>query len=881
MKLAYLAGFLLLLFSPVIALGDIVILNNGNRIEGIIEDDGGNTIYVQTAGGRVSLPRSSISRIEEHSLADNLYLQGRNRQALEEWPEAIDDYSDALRQADASTNRQRIETALEESVEGFISAMESRNALEHGLQDLQTLESIKRKLSSPDLLARLQKARRDRDTEVASAYYQEAQRLERLGEYRNAIERYEVLTTTFPEFPLSANLDTTIIDLMVRDGIEIYNATFRPSSTARTAFRAVLEKDPDNNTANYYMGLMAFQDDDYARARQYLEPVDPNQLDPQQATRHGTLMTRINIRENSGPVSPRTSVRAPLPQPPGMVTGEPEPVVEEAWYTRWWNGAIDWANGLSESFGGSSDVWLPRVLELALIGGAIVAGVYVLWLWPVRWVYRDIPGRRVMYANWRTIVNYTGIVGALLYLIDKWRHERPDKRCPGCNRSLDNPNIFENYNFSQCPYCEIEIKPPYTMPDLIDFRSESISVSKGDPGAVVDETQRDEMILLVEDVMAYARQLRASDVHIEPEDMRLLLRFRVDGLMAETIELQPNLNALMVSCIKIMSSLNIAEKRLPQDGHFRTHVMGSDLNIRVSTIPTRRGEKAVLRLLDPKIAMVTLETLGMRKDVLERYRRAIASSHGIILATGPTGSGKTTLHYASLQTLNDGSKNIVTVEDPIEYDLDGVNQVQHNADTGMTFATALRSILRQDPDVIMVGEIRDSETASIAVNAALTGHTVFSTLHTIDTSTAIARLVDLEVDIKQLSSALRCVVAQRLVRKLCPHCKTRSVATAEELRAFGEDRVHLEGQVTYTSTGCKECSGSGYQERTGLYEVLFPTDDVRERVEQGASARAIRQASRDAGMKTLREEGIEKILAGETSISEVIRVTADDSVNEQ
>jgi len=283
-----------------------------------------------------------------------------------------------------------------------------------------------------------------------------------------------------------------------------------------------------------------------------------------------------------------------------------------------------------------------------------------------------------------------------------------------------------------------------------------------------------------------------------------------------------------------------------------------------------------MRLLDQKLASVALDSLGVRNEPLEKYRRAITAPHGLILATGPTGSGKTTLHYASLQFINDGSKNIVTVEDPIEYELEGINQIQHNTKTGLTFATALRSILRQDPDVIMIGEIRDLETAEIAVNAALTGHLVFSTLHTIDTSTSISRLIDIGVDVKLISSALLGIVAQRLVRKLCPHCKKKSTTTDKELTQLGAESKMLVGQPIYRPRGCRECMGTGYIGRTGIYEMLIPDGDMRNNIEIGASTKEIRQASMKSGMKTLRTEGVYKILTGHTSIEEVVRVTTED-----
>ena len=361
----------------------------------------------------------------------------------------------------------------------------------------------------------------------------------------------------------------------------------------------------------------------------------------------------------------------------------------------------------------------------------------------------------------------------------------------------------------------------------------------------------------------------------------MLFRYRVDGVLTDSIPVDISVHAFLVSCIKIVCSLNIAEKRLPQDGHFRRVVLNEEINIRVSTIPTRLGEKVVMRLLDKKIANASLDSLGLQEEALVRYRTVVNSAHGLILATGPTGSGKTTLQYSSLQFINDGTKNIITVEDPIEYELEGINQVQHNTATGLTFATALRSILRQDPDVIMIGEIRDLETATIAVNAALTGHLVFSTVHTIDTSTALSRLIDMGVDVKLLSSAIISIVAQRLVRKLCPHCKKKSTITAKELGRFGTEAKILEGQPIFRPKGCRECSNTGYIGRTGIYEMLFPNKEIRTMIEKGGSSMDIRQASRNNQMRTLREEGISRVLAGFTSIEEVIRVTTEDILHEE
>jgi general secretion pathway protein E len=365
------------------------------------------------------------------------------------------------------------------------------------------------------------------------------------------------------------------------------------------------------------------------------------------------------------------------------------------------------------------------------------------------------------------------------------------------------------------------------------------------------------IIRMLNALLTQAAKDGASDIHIEPYERRSSVRFRVDGTLREVVQPNKALHAALISRLKIMAELDIAEKRMPQDGRISLRIGGRAIDVRVSTLPSSHGERAVLRLLDKAESRFTLEGLGMDGEVLERYSRLIQQPHGIVLVTGPTGSGKTTTLYASLGQVDTATTNVLTVEDPVEYELAGIGQTQVNAKIELTFAKALRAILRQDPDVIMIGEIRDYETAQIAIQASLTGHLVLATIHTNDAPSCVTRLIDMGVEPYLLSSSLLGALAQRLVRKLCPACR----------RADAEGRWH--------PVGCVQCSGTGYKGRTGVYELMVVDENVKELVHNRASEQDLAAAARAAGLKSMREDGDRLVDQGLTSAEEVIRVTRD------
>lgn len=381
------------------------------------------------------------------------------------------------------------------------------------------------------------------------------------------------------------------------------------------------------------------------------------------------------------------------------------------------------------------------------------------------------------------------------------------------------------------------------------------------------------MIRLINGIIAEAIKASASDVHVEPYEERLAVRLRVDGVLQEVAALSARLSPLIISRLKVMARLDIAEKRVPQDGRMSLSLGGRSLDVRVSTLPSRHGERVVLRLLDKGRARLDIAQLGMPDDTLVRFRRALSQPNGVILVTGPTGSGKTTTLYAALTVLNDQTRNILTVEDPVEYGLEGIGQTQVNAKVGMTFAAGLRAILRQDPDVVMVGEIRDLETVQIAVQASLTGHLVLSTVHTNSAVAALTRLRDMGVESFLLASTVKAILAQRLVRRLCHHCRQPVAPDAAEQAYFAGH-----GQVPeriWRPVGCPACGHTGYQGRLGLYELVLVNERLRQMIHNDAREDAIAEAAfRDAD--TLMGAGLRHVAAGQTTLEEVIRVARSD-----
>lgn len=430
----------------------------------------------------------------------------------------------------------------------------------------------------------------------------------------------------------------------------------------------------------------------------------------------------------------------------------------------------------------------------------------------------------------------------------------------------------------------------------VDLQNEGEGFAEEDIDDLVDNIDLSDeapIIRWVNAIIFNAAKERASDIHIEPGEKEVVVRYRIDGVLYETKHANKNFLNSIVARIKIMAGLDIAEKRLPQDGRIRRKIAGRDIDMRVATIPTARGERITIRLLDQSSILLGLADIGFYTTDLQKMEELIERPHGIILVTGPTGSGKTTTLYACLNKINKPDLNILTIEDPVEYQLAGISQVQVNPKIQLTFAAGLRSFLRHDPDVIMVGEIRDLETAEIAIQASLTGHLVLSTVHTNDSAGALTRLVDMGVEPFLVASSLVGILAQRLLRRLCPHCKEPYVPTAEELQEMGVDPdAFFAGQIeshpvppgfktpprgyVFRPRGCPECLNTGFVGRTGIYELLLMDDDIRAMSMKKIDANQIKKLAISKGMRTLRQDGARKVISGITSFSEVMLVTTED-----
>ncbi len=439
--------------------------------------------------------------------------------------------------------------------------------------------------------------------------------------------------------------------------------------------------------------------------------------------------------------------------------------------------------------------------------------------------------------------------------------------------------IVPSEEIMRCIHQVYELATDSPEDAISDFSGDNLSVlaeEMAEPEDLLDTDDEAPMILLVNSIFFKAVQQRASDIHFEPFEREVKVRYRVDGVLYNVLTSPKRLQSALTSRIKIMAGMNIAEKRLPQDGRISLRIGGREIDIRVSDIPTAHGERLVLRILEKSSESLDLSQIGLSGKDLKSMEKLTDLAHGIILVTGPTGSGKTTTLYSALSRINSPDKNILTIEDPIEYQLQGIGQIQVNSKIELTFASGLRSILRQDPDVIMIGEIRDSETATIAIQASLTGHLVFSTLHTNDSAGAVTRLLDMGIEPFLVSSSVVAMIAQRLVRKICQNCRKAYQPSAEEYEKMGlpPDSKHS----FFKGPGCSECLNTGFKGRSGIYEILVLDDEIRNMILSKADSTQIKAMALSKGMSSLREDGARRVIAGLTTTEEVLRVTQEEKI---
>ena len=512
---------------------------------------------------------------------------------------------------------------------------------------------------------------------------------------------------------------------------------------------------------------------------------------------------------------------------------------------------------------------------LPLLGG-VVGFIIVFWVIPA-WIVKKLAyAGNTVAARYRMTARTLGLLVLFPILYTVLTRPRPKSRCPYCGKGIDNIDAYSDLNFYSCPHCGETITPIYNLADYIRHLMEQMEshARHRKTGTEIDSAlEKDAMLKLVRSILTLASRKRASDLHIDSELEGSKVRARIDGVMYDLLSIPKSLSNAVVSALKIMANLDITERRAPQDGKINLFIDKQDLDLRINTSPAAMGEKVTIRILNPRHIAVDPTRLGLETDNLEKFERAIRRPHGLLIVTGPSGSGKSTTLYVALNEINTGDKNIITIEDPIEYQLKGLNQMQVNPAANFTFATGLRSILRQDPDVIMVGEIRDHETADIAVEAAMTGHLVLTTLHTIDAPTAFGRLADLGIESKRFSQAIIAIVAQRLVRTICSECKKTYKPKKTDIDMLGLATQAKEFAFVH-GAGCENCMNTGFHGRIGIFEFLMPDDTMREMLETNATVSVIRELARRTGYRTLREEGILKVMQGVTTVEEVIRVTS-------
>lgn len=521
-------------------------------------------------------------------------------------------------------------------------------------------------------------------------------------------------------------------------------------------------------------------------------------------------------------------------------------------------------------------------IGLPLFGAALFFGG---WVHPMRRIYAALEEEDFIAEELQQKARLIGIAALIEYrrksrMREKTKDKKDSKLCTTCLRPIDDIELYASLKFDACPHCESFIPPLFNIQDFLSYQAEFVvplieedaQDGKKKKGRKPGEDSK-RMQELLRSLLAAAMAQRGTDIHMLSEDGKFLVRCRTDGVLFTMMEFDGAMARPMISTLKVMANMDISERRKPQDGSFKTQLLGQDVDLRINTSPVGDGEMAAGRLLYPNKVLGSIENMGMSPRNAGVLKTIILRPAGLILVTGPTGSGKSTTLYNSLDTIATGTKNIITLEDPIEYRIPGVTQMQVDTKKGFTFATGLRSILRQDPDVIMVGEIRDKETAKMAIDSSATGHLVFSTLHATDSVSAAGRLTDLGIESDRLSATLLGIIAQRLIRVNCGKCKAAQPLTREQLHAMGIPGAPDEVMQTMVGSGCPQCRETGFFGREGLYEFFVPNETTRALLARGAPPSTIRKRARADGMRTMLEDGITKVLLGRTTVEEVTRVT--------
>ncbi|MGF1572481.1 MAG: ATPase, T2SS/T4P/T4SS family [Sumerlaeia bacterium] len=848
---------------------DTIIMNNGSQAEGRIVEENQQRIVFESNGIRREIQRSDIREIirsdarssspafAQLTQAEKMLEEKNALQALDQFFEAIA-LDESVREAESELGR-RIIQGLTDAGTAAVAARDGDTLLDLAdyLDNSATRELIN--YYFPNTQASVKKSI---DSYRAQGWLFTGSDMMVEGNIADAVVAFERSTTFIardsPLFaPASFQLGVNYAALADSE------AANQRLETAKTYYATALEnyqKAIDTATADAAMVQKA-----RAEVRNIRDVRLPNinkQIIPTPAP---TPIARFT------PTPTPTPLPTPTPEPPKPTGMFVSLLGEER--------GVTWQEKYDELMGDTSGN------QLLMISLYVAGFVLLYWLIPffvLRFRRNRLDIRADQWMKWVKLLGIFALLGYLgetvLNMKSREKKVRAKHPCPHCGSALDDPTTYKNMRFEFCPNCGGEVKPVHTLLAYMKFLSDSLSsdASRVNDGieSIQNFVRRDGMQRLISVIIVHASRCRASDIHVEPAKEGVLIRQRVDGVMMEMIRFPQQLGPAIVSAMKVNSNLDISEKRKPQDGSMQQDVDGHLLDLRVATSPSQVGETATLRLLDSRALQMSVKNLGLTKSARQLFEQTIEEPHGLVLVTGPTGSGKTTTLYIALQSLTRGDKNIISIEDPIEFRIGGINQIQVNTAAGLTFASGLRSMLRQDPDVIMVGEIRDQETAEIAVNAAQTGHLVFSTLHTIDAASSVTRLYDLKISPRQFADALSLVMAQRLIRLVCPNCKYETKFTESQRDNLNINHEEFDLITPVLGKGCDHCIGTGYYGRTGIFEMLYPNAAIRNFLQKGEfSTVELRELAISNGMRTLREEANILLRQQLTTVDEVIRVT--------
>jgi general secretion pathway protein E len=835
---AFLLATLFFLILPHGAQGDKLIFKTGSFLEGVILEESQDRIVFRTKDGNVAeYNRALVQTVQRDEIAPGLGA------------------ADVLERVAALRQTRDFTTALETLLKAAAQSPEKAGAFAETFKAvLFQLDAAIRQLATTDRV-------RARDLLWTQVRVLETTTTQLLVPSRSEIDAW--LRTAKRNL---AQVDYEIAVALANDRAR------RPE--IRELLLESIALDPQNVSAHLYLANLALELGDNATAiREYqtvLHSVGINEEFKKQAEA-GLQMAQERLsrgRVEARTATQQSSANAPASQP---TASEPRLPMETP----------SWLKVVEQRLEAVGVMEYVRIVWRELSSGqynAYLVGVpsfiFFFWLLPY-WLirYRSRRGD-VIAGELREKAKRWGLIALAIYGVRVAKSAKPKNRCPFCNKSLDKLDAYTDLNFYACPHCHEPITPIYDLKDYIAHLVKQIELQlKHSKENLVSGVERDLMLRLVRAVVTLAVRKRASDLHLESEVDGAKLRIRVDGMMYDFLHFPRTVALAFISALKIMANLDITERRVPQDGKIGMWIDKTDLDLRINTSPAAMGEKVAIRILNPKVISVDPVKLGLDGENLERFERAIHRPHGMIIVTGPAGSGKSTTLYVALNLINTGEKNIVTLEDPIEYQIKGISQMQVNPATNFTFATGLRSILRQDPDVIMVGEIRDSETAEIAVEAALTGHLLMTTLHTIDCATAFARMADLGVDTSRMASALICIIAQRLVRTICTDCAKPYKPKREHLEQLNITDIPKDFTFIH-GTGCDTCMNTGYCGRIGLFEFLMPDEQMREVLESAPPVSVIRELARKKGFASIKDEGLRRVWSGITTVEEVLRVTS-------